>query len=139
MKILILLLVLLFSCSLVYADYATLSGVSWTPVTKTYSTAGTASGAIVWTPASGAKINLLGVYLYGQKAGNLTTMSLKTGTVYLTGGTDIIPATLIASGPTVINSSVPIWRGSTDANLSITTSTAPVLVPSVVLWGYESN
>jgi len=133
MKTFIVLLVLLLSCSLAYAEYSTLAGVSWTPITKTYSTVGIASGAVVWTPVSGGKINLLGVFMAGIPRN--ARVSLRTGNVAFDGGTDIIPATEVVSGPIVISSSVPIWRGAVDGNISITSNNS--ISPSVVLWGYE--
>lgn len=140
MKTLILLLVLLFSCSLAYAGYVEIGGF-YPPVTKTYSGTDQASGTIVWAPASGKKIVLMG--MLGSFAGpvrNTTTGSLGTGIDATTGfGTfvEVIPFVNIASGPIVITSGVPIWQGATNGTLSATTSGR--VTAGVVLWGYEKD
>ena len=137
----ILLLVLLLAIAMpCFPGIDSLGGYAWTPVTKTYSTSGTVSGAIVWTPESGRKIVLLGAMLGSNgDAGNSTTIEVETGfdSAFKKDGTDVIPPVNIASGQVVISGGVPIWQGNTDEKLSITANT-PVS-PSVVLWGYETN
>lgn len=132
MKTLIVLLILLFSCSLVFADFATLAGVSWTPVTKTYSTSGSVSGATVWTPATGKRIVLLGACISSEN--QLAKIGLETNYTSGPGGTDIIPD-FTSTGPVVISSSIPIWEGGVNESIYLTRSKA--CVPSIVLWGYE--
>ena len=125
-----------------YAGIESIGGYAWTPVTKTYSTEGIASGTVVWRPASGNKIVLMGA-IFSNKTGVTanTTLELETGWVATgpTGGngTDVIPPMNIASGPIVIGTGVPIWKGETDATLTITTNEE--LTPAITLWGYETT
>ena len=140
MKTFIVLLVLLFSCSLVYADYATLAGVSWTPVTKAFSGTDKASGTIVWAPKRGSRIALLGMMgTFSGPVTNTTTGVLVKGINATTGlgkSVDVIPFVNIASGPIIITSSVPIWQGEVDETLAATTSGR--VTAAIVLWGYEN-
>ena len=139
MKILLTLLLVL-SCSLCYGAINDMGGYAWTPITKTYSTSGTASGAIVWTPSSGKKIVLLGVFMSGKSGMANNEFQFETGfnhtSTVLADGTDIIPP-FTSSGPTVIGTGVPIWKGSADAEISFTSS--KTCIPAITLWGYETN
>ena len=132
MKTFIILLVILFSCSSVFAAIDSLGGFAWVPVTKTYTTTGTSSGAIVWTPASGNKIVLLGAVISGSAK---NTSELETNFTAAFGGTDILPP-IISTGPIVIASGVPIWQGTADQKIHFTTVSPG---SAVTLWGYETK
>ena len=140
----IFLVLILISCfaSLAYAGIESIGGYAWTPITKTYSTEGTASGMVVWRPASGNKIVLMGAMIWSKNGvPSNTTIELETGWVASgpTGGngTDIIPPMNITSGPVVIGTGCPIWKGDADATLTITTNNS--FTPAITLWGYETS
>ena len=135
MKIFILTLVLLFSCSLAFAGFVEVGGF-YTPVTKSFSGADQASGTIVWQPASGKRIVLMGIAetCLGDAS---STARLGTGIDSSGNGTfiDVIPMVNIASGPIIITSGVPIWEGAVDGTLAVTTNQS--FTATLTLWGYE--
>ena len=99
----------------------------YTPINKpsTYTTAQT--DTLVWMPAAGKRIVLLGVLLTTDTAMNIR---IKTGAV------DVIPPCFFAAnGGAVISGQGVIWKGEVDATLTITSSAAGN--HSVLLWGYE--
>jgi len=137
MKILILLLVLLFSCSVAFAGYVEVGGF-YTPTTKTYSGTAQASGTIVWAPATGKKIVLMG--LIGSFSNAFATEAqLGTGIKSDGSGTfvDVISMLCLASGPIVVTSGVPIWQGATNGTLAVNTNRA--VKGTFTIWGYEKD
>jgi len=139
MKTFILTLILLFSCSLAYAAYTNIGGY-YRPTTKTYSeTAQQASGTLVWQPASGKRIVLMG--LIASFAGGVdaeTTAAIGTGIDSTGSGlfVDVVPMYGLASGPVIIASGVPIWEGLVDQSLFANSS--KIVDGGLVLWGYEN-
>ena len=129
-KILFILLGLILVTGTVFAGIDSLGGVAWTVETKNLSTTTDADSwadEVVWTPDSGNAIVLLGVSYSSALA---SSFEIETGT------TDVIPLTQnTASGVVVIGNGLPIWEGSDDATLTITSSGAAQR--SVLLWGYE--
>ena len=127
-KVLIVGLFLLVS-TLAEAALVSQAGFNYTPVQKVYTT--TSDQALtdqaVWTPTSGKKITLLGIAYTPMLA---STMFLEQST------TKIIPETAVtASGNLVIGNGTPIWRGSADQVITITTNAT--CEHSILLWGYE--
>ena len=137
MKILLLVLFLAITMPCFAGDVSV--GGFYTPTTKVYSGTDQASGTIVWAPASGKKIVLFGLVVsVSGGVDNSTTASLGTGINKDTGlgqFVDVIPMVCIASGPIVIASGVPIWEGTTDGTLAVTTSKS--ITAALTLWGYE--
>ena len=105
-------------------------GFAFITKTKTDSDiVGTETDTIVWTPASGMRITLLGVKFSSDTA---TTLLVETGS------TAVIPTSeCTASGQVVIGNGVPIWQGAANETLTYTTDIAGR--HSILLWGYESN
>lgn len=138
MRTFILTLVFLFSCSLCFGAIVDVGGY-YSPVTKTYSVPGTASGTIVWTPALGKKIVLMGL-IAGTKTQDVkSNTSIEFGTDYnvvTSSGTPIIPPICVASGITVISSASPIWESAADGTIYMTVRDGSI-TPSITLWGYE--
>ena len=82
---------------------------------------------IVWTPASGKKIVLMGMKFNSDTA---TTLLVESGSSV------VIPITeCTASGQVVYQTSTPIWTGADDATLTYTVGTAGR--HSILLQGYE--
>lgn len=104
------------------------TGFPFDPITKTdTAVTGAETDEVVWTPASGKKIVLMGVKFNSDTATSLLVESSTTA---------VIPTTeCTASGQIVINSSVPIWKGTDDATLTYTTGTSGR--HSILLYGYE--
>jgi len=109
-------------------------GYTFTTLTKTDTnaddayTATTETDTVVWTPASGKKIYLMGMKFNSDTA---TTLLVESGS------TAVVPFTeCTASGQVVIQSSVPIWVGDADATLTYTTGTKGR--HSIMMWGFES-
>ena len=134
-------LFLFLSANLCYATIVTLGGgeaklggYDFTPVTHTDTNASDANtqtaetDTVVWTPASGRKITLLGVNFTSETA---TTLLVETGS------TAVIPITeCTASGQIVIGNGNPIWRGSANETLTYTTGSAGR--HSILMYGYEN-
>lgn len=143
MKKIILVLILICWTSLAYAGIDSIGGYAWTPVTKTYSTEGTTSGVVVWRPASGHKIVLMGAMI--SYSGVLSpNPSVEIETAYdstFKFGTDVIPPVDVTSGPVVIGTGSPIWKGGADATLTISIGgiQGGSMIPAITLWGYETT
>lgn len=114
--------------TLAYAGNVTHTGFDLSIKTKTDTgTNGTETDTVVWTPASGARIVLMG---YQFNSDTATILLVESGT------TAVIPKThCTASGIRVMNSSTPIWEGAADATLTYTVDTAGD--HSILMWGYE--
>ena len=132
-KIVFLLIFLIIFVPLLYGAQVDISGWSLMTKTKTDTNANDAStmsaetDTVVWTPASGNKIILMGIKFNSETA---TTLLIESGS------TAVIPLTeCTASGQIVIQSSVPIWQGADDATLTYTVETKGR--HSILLWGYE--
>ena len=143
MKTFILTLVLLFLCSPVFAGYVEVGGY-YTPITKIASgvvvqqNIGNVSGLVVWTPASGRKIVLMGIFTCPnthQSGSDIITFETDWSSRFLT-GTPITPPYLLVSGPIVIGNGVPIWEGAVDGTISVKVENNR-WIPSILLWGYE--
>lgn len=104
-----------------------LDSYDWTPVHKAANYAAAQTDAVVWTPATGKQIVLLGVLLTTDTA---MTIQIESSDV------DVIPPCYFAAnGGAVISGGGPIWEGAANATLTITSSAAGN--HSVLLWGYE--
>ena len=106
------------------------NGFNITPIT--YNDTGvyvTETDTVVWTPASGNSIVLMGVSYFSDTKGTFLVES---------GSTVVIPTTGIdtQSGTVVIVSAYPIWKGSADETLTYTTDTTSS-VHSILMWGFE--
>ncbi len=133
-KILVVLFVLLMVTPL-FAAPQTFGGYSMDIETKTdtnaddINTQTAETDTVVWTPASGQKIVLMGVAFTSDTA---TTLRIETGTT-LVGPM----AECTASGLVTIGSGFPIWQGTDDATLTYTTGTAGR--HSILMYGYETD
>lgn len=119
--------------SLCFAAIVNDGGVAYTPVTKTHTGGSTLqiieTDRVVWTPASGQKIVLLGVKYSSDLA---TTLLIENGS------TAIVPVTeCTASGQIVVGNGTPIWKGGADETLTYTTNA--VSRHSILMWGYETS
>ena len=132
----ILFLILMMFVPFVYATQVDSSGFSFIPVTKTSTvTTGNSTDTVVWTPASGSAIVLMGMKFSSATAG---TILVESGT------TAVIPtAEYTASGLMVVSSYTPIWQGAEDETLTYTTVKSGVAGSSgrhsILLWGYEKE
>jgi hypothetical protein len=115
--------------SVVFAqDHVQQAGYAYTPVTQQYTKcSGTSTSAVVWDPAPGAKIVLMGGIFNSDTA---TRFALHTTSAQTS---PYINAS--ASGIVAIGSGSPIWKGAVDEDLKLTTITAGSHV--LYLWGYE--
>lgn len=118
----------------VWAGNVVQGGFSYTPVTNTFTTDTTGkdralTDEVIWTPASGNRIILMGVsYSAGGGASFLVEQ----------GSTAVIPKShLSTSGTVVIGNGTPIWKGGADEALSLTTTN--ILTHSITMWGFEST
>ena len=133
-KLLVILLMLLIATPLLAAPVQ-LGGYSMTPVTKTDTNADdantntTETDTVVWTPASGQKIVLMGVVFTSAVA---TTLRVETGSTLINP-----PFECTASGLVVVNSGFPIWQGEDDATLTYTVEKAGR--HSILMYGYETD
>ena len=101
--------------------------IGGTPITKTANYSAAQTDAIVWTPATGKKIILMGVLLSTD-----TEMTIEVES----SNTDIIPPCYFAAtGGAVVSGGSPLWKGAANATLTITSSEAGN--HSIMLWGYE--
>ncbi len=119
--------------SVVSAAPVTQGGFEYTPVTKTdeeITISGTETDTVVWVPAAGNKIILMGVAYWSDVQGTFFVES---------GSTKVIPTSGICStsGITVIGNGTPIWKGSADATLTYTTTINGI--HSILMWGFESD
>ncbi len=135
MKKLFLVLLMLLIATPLFAAADIFSGYSMTPVTKTDSNASdtltntSETDTVVWTPASGQKIVLMGVRFTSDTA---TTLLVETGS------TAVIPVSECgASGLVVVGTGFPIWQGTDDATLTYTVGTAGR--HSILMYGYETD
>lgn len=132
MKKILLVLFFLGIYSISNAAVVTDGGFEYTPTTKYVSVnRDTASGVIVWTPASGKRIVLTGAIFASDTA---TTLSLITRS----GVTDttILPVMdNTASGQIVLGNGTPIWQGAADVSLRYVVPT--LSRHSITLYGYE--
>jgi hypothetical protein len=104
-----------------------LAGHGWTPVRKTGNYNAAQTDTVIWAPAAGKAIVLLGVLLSTDTA---MSMQLESSNV------DVIPPCYFAAnGGAVISGGGPVWEGAADATLDLTSSAAGN--HSVLLWGYE--
>jgi len=132
-KILFVLLILLFVVS-TNANAQPLRtvfqhGFDITPQTKTRTNlSGVNTDTVLWTPASGKKIVLMGVSYWADA---ISRFYVKSGSTMVipTSGNDI------ASGIVVISGAYPIWKGAADATLTYTTPISNE--HTILLWGYE--
>jgi hypothetical protein len=103
-----------------------------TPAVQQYPTnyGSAQTDAVLWTPASGKKIVLFGVFFSTDTAGNFF---LEVGGA----STKVIPAVYVpANGTIVINSgSFPLWVGAADQTLTYTSSMSGN--NSIKVWGEE--
>lgn len=99
-------------------------------VLKTDNQAAAQTDKVVWTPASGYRIVLLGVVISTNAANNV---ELESSDV------DVIPPIYLAAngGAVVAVGGRPIWIGAVDATLAYTSSAATNV--SVALIGYEDR
>lgn len=128
LKILILGLILLTANPL-FAAINDIGGFAFKGVTKTDSntTNKVETDTVVWTPASGSSIVLMGIKFNSDTA---TALLVEQGT------TAVIPTTeCTASGQIVISSFTPIWEGT--ANQTLTYTVVKSSRHSILLWGYE--
>ena len=124
---------------------ASLGGYAFTPITKTYSVKGTdtVSGQVVWTPASGKKIVLLGASFSSASAAEFVLES--NGATYSAATvSSVIPTSnCTTSGLINIGNGNPIWKGETNKSLYLGTRSGVakgVSNPhSILLYGYETN
>ena len=155
------LLTILISLFMVSACYATIieigggkvdsSGYSYTPVSHAYEVVpthdgvNTITGQVVWTPASGKSIVLMGVMFSAE---DKTAFTVEADVVEdsVTSGvfeaTTVIPDSYCtASGIVVIGNGTPIWKGSADSALYFGAVEGGYEVEtnafSILLWGYE--
>ncbi len=135
MKILLIALLVLGLCFPVFAATVNQGGFAFTPVGHTdtnsndANTETTETDTVVWAPASGRKIVLMGLAFTSAVA---TTLQIETGT------TVIGPlAEVTASGLFVVTSSTPIWQGDEDATLTYTVGSPGR--HSIMFWGYETD
>ena len=143
MKKLVLFLIILLACSQVYA--ASLDGFEFAPVNKTlYRETGTVSGETIWTPASGKRINLMGVAFSSSDAmefvieEDITIVSSE-----VVESTAVIPRmACTTSGLTTIGNGIPIWKGALNEKLYLGTFNGGTSINnrhSILLWGFESG
>lgn len=127
-KILLSIMFLIMFAPLLYGTQVDVSGWSFTPETKTDTGINvTETDTVVWTPASGNRIVLMGVKFNSDTATNLLIESSSTA---------VVPATeCTASGQVVIQGSTPLWQGTADATLTYTVGTKGT--HSIMMWGYE--
>ena len=130
-KVLLTILLCLLTTS-AFAMNVTQTGHSYPIKTKTYTTSGvdeTLTDEVVWTPTTGTKIVLVGASFSSDVA---TEFKVEQGT------TSVIPSTqATASGSIVIGNGTPIWKGSDNQTLTLTTNSAGQ--HSILLWGYEAD
>jgi len=109
------------------------TGFPFTPVTKTDTNAddvrpySAETDTVVWTPAAGKKIVLMGIVLTSETA---TAARIETGSTLVGPAFEVT-----ASGLVVVQSSYPIWIGTDDATLTYTIESKGR--HSILLNGYE--
>ena len=147
MKIVLVVVLVLCFAQTAFAGNVSQAGFTYTPVTKTYSTTakGTISGRLVWEPANGKHIVLMGVM---ASTANTALFDLETdialdGSGNVRSATKVVPTThLASSGIMVIGNGTPIWQG-TDSGDKLYYGSQQVTGcyrgHSVLLWGYEAG
>lgn len=118
----------LLSLYLAAPAFADRPHVDYTTVTKNANTTDANTDAVIWTPASGKRIILMGA-AFSADATDTLFMEVST--------TTIIPVQYLgANVPDVLSGGGrPIWEGATDQALTYTTTTSANT--SIFLWGYE--
>ena len=131
MRIILTILLIFCFIPLASAGPVTQYGYGYTPVTKTYSSSTDQSSTTVWDPASNKRIILLGVVFSSNTNANFSLAE--------DDGTTVIPTVYnTASGIQVIGNGTPIWKGSADTTLDLTTTGQYTnTATSILLWGYE--
>lgn len=104
------------------------AGAYYTPITKTNTFFAVQNDTVVWTPAAGKRIHLLGAEFSTSADMDI---QLESNNV------DVIPPLyFIANGGANITGPGEIWRGGWDDTLAVTSSASGNW--SIKLWGYEN-